>query len=247
MTSKQKIAIDLYQERSIAQVLRSALTLSRHYPKLFLVLTVGVIVPYDLLAMAVGHRGLFGHAHHGFGLFTLTNAADVLIIAPFIAAASVNAVVVIGEGRRPRLSTTLACGPQVIAVVVAVQAINYLGIAVAALFLVVPGVLLGLRWCVAAVIAAVECNGVRGALKRSGELAAGHYWHIFGLTVTVEAVALVAALGVRLATGDNSSGAGVAGLELIMQTIVASYIGLTLSILYFDLYARQRHDVTVED
>lgn len=232
-------SLPLDQERSIRQVLYAAFAAYRHRPWLFTILSALVVVIYDVAVLAVTGRGPFGQFHKGLALFTVANAAQILIVAPVIAVLHVDAVIAISEGRRPELSWVAVSGLRRLPAVITAQIICYLGIAIAALFFIVPGILLGLRWCIVALVVAVENQKVGDALRRSGRLAAGRYWHIFVLTITIECVALLAALGVGVITGGSSGGANVIVLEVLVQTMLAAYAALTLTMLYFDLNARQ--------
>jgi hypothetical protein len=123
--------------------------------------------------------------------------------------------------------------PEVAAAVIAAG----LGIGLG-LLLIIPGILLALRWSVVAQVAAVDHEGWLPALKRSGELARGHYWHVAGLI-------LITALltgGVELAAAaiplGSTSGAVSVALGILVRTITASFTALTLALLYFDLRAR---------
>jgi hypothetical protein len=203
-----------------------------------MLLAAGVVAPYDVAVLAAGNRGPFGGTGHSFDLFTAVNGAHLLVIIPLIAAFHARAVVVISEGHRPDLPRVAAYGLRVLPVVIAAQVVSWVGIGLAAIFLVIPGILLGLRWCVVALAVAIENEGLFGAMGRSGRLAAGHYWHIFALTIAVEGIVIAAAFGVHaIPVGGNSSAAMVA-LEVAVQVAVACYVALTLTVLYFDLCAR---------
>jgi hypothetical protein len=239
MTPETVEPVELEQERSIMQLLRAALDVYGRYPWLFLILTVGVIVPYDLVVLGTSGSMPFGNRQHGVGIFRPSDAVNVLVIAPVIAALYAHAIIDVSKGRRPALSPVVLYGLRVLPLVIIAQIIGYVGIAIGAVFFIVPGIVLGLRWCVLALAIAVEHRGILGAFSRSGRLAAGHYWHILGLTLAVESVVLVAALGVHFITEGGSSGVVVA-LEVVVQTVMASYVALVLTMLYFDLCARQR-------
>ena len=79
---------------------------------------------------------------------------------------------------------------RVLPVVVAAQIVAGIGIGIGLLAFVLPGIYLLLRWAVVAQAAALENTDWIGALRRSGELVRGHYWHVFGVVVVTTAVNL---------------------------------------------------------
>jgi hypothetical protein len=126
----------------------------------------------------------------------------------------------------------------VLPVVAAAVIVAGLGIGLGFLALIVPGVLLALRWSVVAQVAAVEHEGWIPSLGRSTALTRGHYWHIFGLlAITVLVNGGLAFAAASLPVGSTSGAASVA-LGIATHTITASFSALTLAILYFDLRAR---------
>src|SRR5262245_30316282 len=56
-----------------------------------------------------------------------------------------------------------------------------LGVGIGFLLLVIPGIILALRWAVAVPACVVENKGPLQSMSRSAELTKGHRWKIFGL------------------------------------------------------------------
>jgi hypothetical protein len=238
---------EVKMRRSTLQVLQFALSTYLRRPFLFLLVASAAVVPYDLVVVVVTQRGPFGPTHDGYSLFTPANAATVLFVAPVIAAVVAGAVLALAEGRESQAGPAVLTALGALPVVALTQLVNYLGVGLAAVLFVIPGILLGLRWCVAAVIVTMERRGLRGSLKRSGQLAAGSYLHVFGLTIAVETVAIGAAFGVSGVLGGAHSGVEALALELFTQVVVAAYAALVLVVLYFDLSARSRgHAISQE-
>ena len=95
-----------------------------------------------------------------------------------------------------------------------------------------------IRWAVVAQVAAVDNDNWISALKRSGELTAGNYLHVLGVIVVAAAIsALVSNLGLA-AAGSRITAPAIA-LGIAVETIARSFVALTLSVLFFDLLARQ--------
>lgn len=150
-------AIDLDRPRSIGGILAGALGLYRRHPWLFAILALGVIAPYDLAVLAVTGAGPLDTGGHqnaeGYVLLMLLNLS---LVGPLISALHVHAVIRIGEAGRPRVGEVALLGLRVLPVVVAAEVMATLGIALGFLALILPGILLSLRWAVVAQAAAVE-------------------------------------------------------------------------------------------
>lgn len=230
---------EIERPRSLAEILAEALDIYQRYPVLVLTLALGVIGPYELgVLSATGEGPLATQSHQKAGVTILLALLNYAFVAPLISALLIYAVIVIGEGRGPRLTGVAARGLRVLPEVAAAVIAAGFGIALG-LLLIIPGILLALRWSVVAQVAAVDHEGWLPALRRSGELARGHYWHIAGLV-------LITALltgGVELAAAaiplGSTSGAVSVGLGILVRTITASFTALTLALLYFDLRARR--------
>jgi hypothetical protein len=216
------------RSRSVPRLITAAVELYRFQPVLFFVFAVTVVAPYDVAVVL---------ARGGGGPFPLGGSPSVLLIAPLIAALYACMMKVQLRNDDFRLSDVGARYVKVFPALIITLITAYLGIGVASLFLIVPGVILALRWSVAGPAVAIEGNGPFDALRRSGKLTSGHYWHILGLTLIVEGLAFMAALIVHVS--PLAAGIGTVAFEIIMQIIVTSFIALILLLLYFDLCHRR--------
>ena len=200
-------AIDLGRERSALEILRTALVMYRRYPLLFATLAVGVIAPYELARLAVTGVGPLGSGKVGNeGTFLLFELIYYVLVSPLISALHVHAVIEIGEGRRPRIGPVALRGLGVLAVVVAAEIVAGVLIGLGFIALIVPGIILSLRWSVVAQTAAVDHEGWMPALRRSAQLTAGHYWHIFRVLLAIGFLTFViAAVTGALAGGGNDT------------------------------------------
>ncbi len=233
-------AIDLGRERSVGQMLGAALDIYRRYPLLFATLAVCVIAPYELARLAVTGDGPFVSRGTGHtGALLLFEMVYYVLVGPLISALHVHAVVEIGEGRRPKLASVAVRGLSVLAVVAAAEISAGLLIVLGFIALVIPGILLSLRWSVVAQTAAIDNEGWLPALRRSGRLAAGHYMHIFGLLLAIGALTFVVGSVAGALTAGGGTGAVSVLIGIAVYTIIASFSALTLAILYFDLRARE--------
>jgi hypothetical protein len=234
-------AIDLGRERSALEILRAALVMYRRYPLLFAALAVGVIAPYELARLAVTGVGPLGSGKSGEeGTLLLFELIYYVLVGPLISALHVHAVIEIGDGRRPKIGPVALRGLRVLAVVVAAEIVAGVLIGLGFIALIVPGIILSLRWSVVAQTAAVDHEGWMPALRRSAQLTAGHYWHIFRVLLAIGFLTfLIAAItGALVGSGQNTSIASIL-IGIVVYTLVASFGALTLAVLYFDLRARE--------
>jgi hypothetical protein len=234
-------AIDLGRERSVGEILGAALAMYRRYPLLFVTLAIGVIAPYELVRLAVTGLGPLGDGSKvNEGTFLLFELVYYALVGPLISALHVHAVIEIGEGRKPRLGSVALRGLRVLAVVAAAEIVAGILIALGFIALIVPGIILSLRWSVVAQTAAVDHEGWLPALRRSAKLTAGHYWHIFGVLVAIGVLTFLIGIAAdAFAGGGHGTSAAAVVIGIVVYTLIASFGALTLAVLYFDLRARE--------
>lgn len=122
-----------------------------------------------------------------------------------------------------------------------------IGMMLGFLLLIVPGLILAVRWILAAPIVVIERVGPTNSLGRSAELTEKHRWAIFGLILLylVFAYAVQIILGVALAAGGGGSAMDLLLMEgtgLVFALITAAVTAvITLvstvgtAVLYFEL------------
>jgi hypothetical protein len=231
--------------RSVAEIIGEALDIYQRYPLLFLVLALMVIAPYELIVLAItGHGPLADPGKHAVAQSYLLLLIETAVVTPLVSALHVHAVLRIGEGIQPRFVQVTLRALQVLPVVVAAVLVATAGTLLGFIALIVPGVLLFLRWSVVAQVAALEHEGWIPSLSRSQQLTRGHYWHIFGLVILVSLVAG----GINLAADSiplgSTSGAASVAAGIAVRSITASLSALTLALLYFDLRGRAAQQPT---
>src|SRR5262249_9742953 len=69
--------------------------------------------------------------------------------------------------------------------IVGLAILQWLGITIGFLLLIVPGIILFIRWSTALPACVVEGLGPLASMKRSAELTKGHRWKIFGMYVLI--------------------------------------------------------------
>ncbi len=232
-------SIDLSPERSTWEILRSTLRLYGAYPWLFLVLALAVMAPWDLAKLAITGYGPLGHVHEGFLEREPLDLFELLLVGPLISALHVHAVVVIGEGRRPRLASVAWSGVRVLLVVAAAAFVAGVSIEIGLLALLIPGIILWIRLSVVAQAAAVERGSVRSAWRRSWRLSRHYEGHIFGLLVVVFVLTVSVTVGGLMLTPGSGSSPGTVVVGILVNTTISSFTALTTALLYFDLRARE--------
>lgn len=235
----QKTVAKLGRQRSVFQLLEGTLELYQAYPLLFLALACGVIVPYELIVFATTGSGFFSGAIASPGVQLLLSGIEIFVIAPLVSALHVHAVDDVRRGRTPELRSVAVRGLRVLPAVAAATIISTLGMFVGFLLLIVPGVILLLRWYVVAQSAAIDGEGWLPALRRSRALTAGNYGHVavFGLLVWIIAAAPGGIGG--LAFGSHDTGVGSFAVGALVHVFTASVSALATAVLYCDLRARK--------
>ncbi len=227
--------MDLDLQRSVRGVLAATLRLYRRFPLLFAILALAVMAPYELAVLTITGYGPLRHSHESAGISWLLLLLRTSLITPLISALHVHAVVAIGEGRQPRLRAVAMRGLQVLPVVAAAEVMANIGIFLGFVALIVPGVLLSIRWAVVAQAAALENEGWLAALHSSQRLTATHYKHVFGLLFVTGVLATGVLFGVRTIPLGSSSGAASVAAGIMADTVIASFVALTFALLYFGL------------
>jgi hypothetical protein len=237
LTAGRQTEIDLRQPKSAQQIVGDAVRCYGRYPALFLGLTLAVVVPYTLIVVLANGSTPLGQQHHG-AVATLTLAlVGALLVTPLVSALHINALVVIGEGQRPKLLEVAVRGVRVLPVVAAAEIVAGIGTLLGFVAFIVPGVILLIRWAVVAQTAALERVDWLGALRRSAELTAGNSMHVLGVIVIVAVVdEVLESVGGAL-VGASANVTQVL-IVIAVETITLSFAALTAAMLYFDLRAR---------
>jgi hypothetical protein len=220
--------IDLNSPRTIGQILNAALRLFARQPLLFLFLAGIIVVPYEVITILVE-----GGKSPSATTNLLLLLAQLALVNPCIVALEMQALIDLGEARRPEIPSIIRRALIVLPVVAATEIIAGLSAGVAALFLFLPGIYVAVRLTVAAPAAATEKTNWPGAIRRSLVLTRGNSWRVFGLWAMQFVLLFVVAV---IVAGGSSLGATIVGVALAVLTY--SFFTLLVNILYFDLRAR---------
>jgi hypothetical protein len=225
--------------RSAPRLLVGTFELYRRYPLLFLVLAAGVIVPYELIALAATGTGSFSRANASVGVQLFLSLADWTLVTPLVSALHVHAVSEVRNDREPRLGPVALQGLKALPVVAAATIASVIGIGVGFVFLIIPGLFLLLHWAVVAQAAAIEREGWSPALRRSGNLADKHYIHIAIFLVMVGVITVAPFFVGGLAFGHHKTGVASFLTAVALRVLTASFAALAGALLYYDLVARK--------
>ena len=210
-----------------------ALDIGRVIQQLFQVLGRNFVTFLFLAALLAGLPGLLV----GLLQMSFVNRGQLFAWQPTVAglAASLLGLILQGtiiygtvtdlNGRRAGLADCLSVGLRSFLPLLGIGILLYGAVFVGTILFVVPGIMLGIAWCVAVPAYVVEQTGILGSFGRSLELTRGNRWRIFGLFV----IYIVAVLILELVTGVFSSAASVgagAGISLVQAVIVRPLIGI---------------------
>jgi hypothetical protein len=231
--------IEIERPRSAWQLLGATFTLFRRFPWLFLVLAAVVVIPFDVVELLAGPHGpLHGPVRAVLGVIVFI--ADFSLVLPLISALHVHAIDDVRQGRIPEVSSVARRGLATLPVVFAAAGLSWLGIMAGLVALIVPGVLLFLRWSVVAQAAALRGKGWREALAWSRSLTGGDlYPHVFAVYLLVVLVTGIPGLLVNIAVGFHPTVASFL-VDCAIGIPVSSFTALAIGLLYFDLSARHQ-------
>ncbi len=103
---------------------------------------------------------------------------------------------------------------------VVINVMAAIGIGLASLLLIVPGLMLIVRWAVVGSVRIVEGPGMERAFRRSAYLTHGHRWRLFGLFVMLgAAVGCVMGLAIVLAGGSDNFATLLASKSMVLQLL----------------------------
>lgn len=224
--------------RSAPRLLAGTFELYRRYPLLFLVLAASVIVPYELIVLAATGTGAFSRANASFGTQLLLELADLALVGPLVSALHVHAVAEVRRDREPQIGFVALQGLKVLPVVAAATIISWLGMMLGFVLLIVPGIVLMLRWAVVAQAAAIEHEGRLPALRRSRRLTEGNYRHVAAFIVLVAVITIVPSIAGGIVFGHHDTSTAPFLTDLAVRVITASFAALATALLYYDLLVR---------
>ncbi|MER9251135.1 hypothetical protein NKI59_04880 [Mesorhizobium sp. M0598] len=145
-----------------------------------------------------------------FGVVLMSFVLDLLLQS-----ALVRATIEDLNGKQPSIADCIKIAIGCFLPTLGVGLLVVLGAGLGLILLVIPGIILWLRWLVAVPVLVQERVGVSGSMARSGELTKGSRWALFGLFF----VLIVASVAIQLALES-----AVEPLGGIVRAVVATLV-----------------------
>ena len=230
----------------VSELLDRAFTMyRRHFGLLFGIVIVAFALPCLFFAA--------GYASGGGGAITLVVLGGAMFCVAYIVsqAAVVQAVSALLLGETLSIREAYArVGSQVLGLILLIVLMG-LGIFCGALLLIIPGIVLGIRWAVAIPAMTIEFSGPMSTLRRSAFLTKGHAKTVcllglmgFALTMAMSGM-LETPFAILIALHVGGPGAAPALLvlkgiaNLAVNAIVIPFSSTMYCLLYYDLRIRK--------
>jgi hypothetical protein len=212
----------------------------------FLALSILAVLPqmawnYYLLR---GPQSSFGTGTAGmYGLITLGGWV-VTIVASFVLQAALTYGTIMDlNGQRASLGEMLGVGLKAFLPLCAIGILYTLGIGVALVALIVPGIILVTVWAVVVPARIAENTGVLASFSRSGELTRGHRWPILGIFAVFYVIVIIADFVIRPLTGltlfANTASLAAVPLYLVLtgatRVVSAVISSAGIACIYYEL------------
>lgn len=203
-----------------------------------LLLGLPQLLPWATAMLVPADPGLVGAAQGGSAI--LGFALNVAFYG-----AATHAALAAVEGRPGSFAASLGRGFRMVLGTLAVNIRSGLGILVASLLLVVPGVMLFCAWAVVLPAYVAEREGIGAAFARSRALTQGHRWRILGLALVYGLVALALFSPILFAVLLSRS-SGARDLLAGLQNAALDAASLLAEVGFVALYAALRRIVDGE-
>ncbi len=223
-------------------MLTAAFHLYARVPVLFIAFAAIVVIPYELIVLAITGDGPINTFHLGFLPRQELLVADSFIVTPLISALHVRAIRRLGDGGTPTFKDTFRRNVPRLPVVAVAAGISGVLIGLGSI-VVIPGILFLVIWPVVAQAAALEDGGPIAALRRSFDLTRGNRWHGFWLVFCAGLIAGIPGTVLFFIFRHTGTTAGTFVLGTAVQVLVRSFEALATGLLYFDLLARERGEI----
>jgi len=213
-----------------------------------LVLGLGIVLgglPSIVNAFTMGAQLANPMAMYTSGFYWFRLLGGILFTS-FVQASLYRVIFTALGNRQPALGDVLTTGAKFFLPLFAVNLLYYLAVFLGSILLIVPGMMMGVAWCVAGPALIAERSGITTVFGRSAELTRHHRWSIFGLAVVIFIGILIieAVLGaIGLARGFNFAAASAAVLSpaaIIGAGVVSGLITAIGTTVLAALYAELR-------
>ncbi|HNB27635.1 MAG TPA: hypothetical protein PLR41_11785 [Alphaproteobacteria bacterium] len=150
------------------------------------------------------------------------------------------------RGQKAGLADCIARGLATMIPVIVGTILLSFAVGLAAIALIVPGVILALMWWVYVPVLVVEGAGITGSFGRSSELTRGHRWEILGLviivivlTFAVNFAAIMVASSIYMAAPTSDIVVVLSIVEYVTSAIVTAFSAILVAVGYYYLRAEK--------
>lgn len=169
------------------------------------------------------------------------NLIIIFLLSPIMDAALCRAAIEDLNGIRPRFGACLGMAISMFFPIMGITLLTTLGVSIGFALLIVPGIVLALRWLVTVPVLVSEKCGVSGSMSRSTELTEGSRWPLLALLfigiVVIAAVAVSSELALML-LGPKFGAVGTvsaAGLSSVLSALAEIAFSLVSTVAYVEL------------
>lgn len=200
----------------------------------FLVMALVIYSPLILYAVVVDHPMASAESTDELAskiiMFSLVTGVGSFLLSQVLASAVVYAVVEQLAGRHAPIGRCLTVGLSRMLPTLAVALLAGLAAGLAAILLIVPGLIVMCMYYVAVPASVVERPGIGGALSRSAELTKGHRWSVLVLFLVMMGVGMVLGLGLESVLIDKVA---MGSVEVVKPDDWRLYVMLQVGIQLF--------------
>lgn len=163
-----------------------------------------IALPQLLIALTGQNLAMVGNLRSGAYAVVAVYGLFVSVLWLVASGAIVQATVAHEQGRPASPTDMIRIGVLRCLPLIAVYILLLIGVWIGMLFLLIPGIMLAVRWSVALPSIVAEKTGVFGAFKRSAYLTKGARWHVFGILLLAFVVYILILLGFSIVSGASS-------------------------------------------
>jgi hypothetical protein len=250
--------LDLQRKRDLGRILDDTFALYRAHWRTLLAIALVVVVPVHLIVFGAGLGWLwegYDAPETGDALewSDLTDslvglAAQVLVVVPLVTAMTVHVIRAAGSGQSATTGDALRAGLQVFAALVGAVVLVALGVTAGLFFLIVPGLILMVRWAVVPQIVVIEGRLGGDALRRGFDLTRGQGWLTFLVVLVTNLLAGVCSGLIQVPLVYAAEAADSQAIVLVGQMlgllITVPIVAVSLTLLYYTLVAVKEGVVT---
>lgn len=177
--------------------------------------------------------------------FIVGAALVAMILAAVMQAALVRVTIEDLNGKRPSLGDCIGTAFILLLPTIGIAVLAPLGAALGLLLLIVPGVILFLRWSVAVPVLVQERLGVFGSMTRSSELTKGNRWPLFWLWIILIGVAMALQFALEQVMPAVGPTAAIS-LDAVVTAVVSMLTTIAPAVSYAEL-RRVKEGTSVEE